>query len=370
MAADAGALADAGTVPADAGETDAPSPARRRVRLVLLVIAPLLLLVLALYAYGRGGTVASTDNAYVKQDRVDVTALVSADVRRVAVAENSRVQPGQTVLELDDEKLRAAAASAAADLANARLTVQTLRAEYAARVAERQVARETAAYARRQYARQRELVDRRLVAEAALDEVRHAAENADGAVGVLDLQVAEAEARLGGHPGLPVDAHPAVRAAAAELERAQVDLDHAAMRAPQAGIVSHLPQVGDHVVEGRAAFAIIVNEEVYVEANLKETDLGWVEPGQAARVVVDLYPDVVWHGRVASVAQATGAEFSLLPAQNASGNWVKVVQRIPVRIVLERDASMPVLRSGASAEVEIQTAAPTRLQRWLARLRN
>ncbi len=345
---------------------DAPAPARRGLRLVLLVIVPLVLVTLALYAFGRSGTVASTDNAYVKQDRVDVTALVSADVRRVAVVENARVHPGQTVLELDDEKLRAAAASAAADLANARLSVQTLRAEYNARVAERQVARETAAYARRQYARQRELVDRKLVAEAALDEVRHTAESADGAVAVLDLQVAEASARLGGNPDLPVDAHPAVRAAAAQLERAQVDLGHAVMRAPRSGVVSHLPQVGDHVVEGRAAFAIVVNDEVYVEANLKETDLGWVKPGQSARVVVDIYPDVVWHGRVESVAQATGAEFSLLPAQNASGNWVKVVQRIPVRIVLERGPSMPALRSGASAEVEIQTDAPTRLQRWLA----
>lgn len=366
MAVEANTLDDAS--PARACDGAEESPARHRVRLVLLVLVPLLLLLLALYAYGRGGTVASTDNAYVRQDRIDVTALVSADVRRVAVGEDARVQPGQVVLELDDEKLRAAAAGAAAELANARLTVQTLRAEYAARVAERQVAQETAAYARRQYARQRELVERRLVAEAALDEARHAAENADGAVGVLDLQVAEAQARLGGNPGLPVDAHPAVRAAIAQLERAQVDLDHAVMRAPRAGVASHLPQVGDHVVEGRAAFAIIVNEEVYVEANLKETDLGWVKPGQAARIVVDLYPDVVWHGHVASVAQATGAEFSLLPAQNASGNWVKVVQRIPVRILLERDDSMPVLRSGASAEVEIQTDAPTRLQRWLARL--
>lgn len=364
MAVEADILADG-----VAGDTAAvPSTARRRVRLVLLVVVPLVLVTLALYAFGRGGTVASTDNAYVKQDRVDVTALVSADVRRVAVVENSLVEPGQTVLELDDEKLRAAVASATAELANARLSVQTLRAEFSARVAERQVAFETAAYARRQYARQRELVDRKLVAEAALDEVRHAAQSADGAVDVLDLQVAEARTRLGGDPDLPVDAHPAVRAAAAQLERAQVDFGHAVMRAPRAGVVSHLPQVGDHVAEGRAAFAVIVNEEVYVEANLKETDLGWVKPGQAARVVVDLYPDVVWRGRVESVAQATGAEFSLLPAQNASGNWVKVVQRIPVRIVLERDRSMPVLRSGASAEVEIQTDAPTRLQRWLARL--
>jgi membrane fusion protein (multidrug efflux system) len=346
-----------------------PSRTRRALRFVLLWLVPAVALLSAACLYGRGGTIAETDNAYVRQDRVDVTALVSADVRAVHVRENARVEAGQLVLELDDARLRSAVARAAADLENARMQIATLRAAYRAKQGEVAVARETAQFANRQLGRQRELVSRKLVAEAALDEAQRAADAANGQVAVLELQLAELRTQLAGDPGLPAEAHPSVQAAAAELDRATVDLRDAAVRAPKSGIVSHLPQVGDHVEAGRAAFALVLSDDVYVEANLKETDVGWVKPGQPARVEVDLYPGIVWHGHVESVAQATGSEFSLLPAQNASGNWVKVVQRIPVRIVLDRaPPSHPTLRSGASAEVAIQTDAPTRLRRWLDRL--
>jgi membrane fusion protein (multidrug efflux system) len=348
-------------------------PARQRRgawRTVLLWLVPAVAVLVAAYLFGRGGTIAGTDNAYVKQDRVDVTAQVSADVVRVLVPENAAVQRGDIVLELDDARLRAEEERAIADLANARLAVETLRSNYQTKLAEVEVARATAQYANRQYARQTELVDRKLVAEAALDEVHRAAVAANGQITVLELQLAEAKARLAGNPSVAVTDHPSVLAASAELARVRVDLGHTIIRTPQAGIVSHLPRVGAHVTTGRAAFALVLSDEVYVEANLNETDLGWVKPGQPARVIVDIYPGLVWHGRVESVAQATGAEFSLLPSQNASGNWVKVVQRVPVRIVLERDASRPTLRSGASAQVEIQTDAPTRMQRWFGQVPN
>jgi len=349
----------------------AAEPAAERtgvLRIVLLWVVPTCVVLVTLFFFSRGGTVASTDNAYIKQDRIDVTALVSADVREVRVNENAHVERGDVVLVLETDKLRAAQERAAADLASARLAVESMRAEYRAKLGEVTLARETAQYANREYARQRELVARRLVAQSALDESHRASDVANGQIALFELQLAEAKARLGGDPDIPVERHPSVLAAQAELDRVRVDLAHAAIRAPRAGIVSHLPQAGDHVVEGKAAFAIVTNDEVYVEANFKETDLGWVKPGQPARVEVDLYPGYVWHGRVESIAQATGSEFSLLPAQNASGNWVKVVQRIPVRIVLEQGASSPRLRSGASAEVSIMTDSPTRLRRWLARL--
>lgn len=363
--------------PPETETTPSPSPEVRRdfsrrpglVRTLLLWVLPAVVLVVTVYFFGRGGTVASTDNAYVKQDRVDVSALVSGDVREVRERENAHVERGAIVLVLETDKLQAAEQRAVADLANARLAVESMKAEYKAKLGGVALARETAQYANREYARQRELVSRKLVAQTALDEAHRAADLANGQIALLELQLVEARARLGGNPDIPVDQHPSVRAAAAELERARLDVAHAVVRAPRSGIVSKLPQVGDHVDEGRAAFAIVTNDEVYVEANFKETDLGWVKPGQSARVEVDLYPGYVWHGRVESVAQATGAEFSLLPAQNASGNWVKVVQRIPVRIALERGESSPTLRSGASAEVSITTDAPTRMQRWLARLR-
>jgi membrane fusion protein (multidrug efflux system) len=346
------------------------SRGRRVRRAVLLWCVPALVAVVAVFVYGRGGTVATTDNAYVKQDRVDVAPLVSGEVREVRVVENAPVAAGDVILVLDDRTLRVREQRATAQLSSARLAVESIRAEYRARAEEVGLARDTAQYAVREFGRQRELADRNLVTQTALDEAHRAAVAATGAIGLLELQLAETEARLGGDPALPVDQHPAVQSAAAELAQAEVDLAYATVRAPRAGIVSRLPHVGDYVASGKAAFAIVTDAQVWVEANFKETDLGWVRPGQPAHVEVDLYPGLAWTGRVESVAQATGAEFSLLPAQNASGNWVKVVQRIPVRIAIVARPGDPPLRIGASARIEIETDAPTRMQRWLARLRS
>jgi membrane fusion protein (multidrug efflux system) len=158
-----------------------------------------------------------------------------------------------------------------------------------------------------------------------------------------------------------------VRAAIADLDRARVDLGHTRIVAPQAGVVSHLPKVGARVDLGRPAFAIVTDHAVYVEANFKETDLEHVRPGQPVHVVVDTYPHFEWQGRVESISQATGAEFSLLPPQNASGNWVKVVQRIPVRVALVPGPDDPPLRDGMSADVRIDTGPHTRFDRWFGR---
>ena len=155
-----------------------------------------------------------------------------------------------------------------------------------------------------------------------------------------------------------------MRTAAAELERTKIDLQHTLVSAPQSGIVSHLPKVGSRVDIGRAACAIVSDHGIWVEANFKETDLEWVRPGQPVRIDVDTYAQHRWTGHVESVAQATGAEFSLLPAQNATGNWVKVVQRVPVRIALDLRAEDPPLRDGMSANVEIDTGPHSRFDRW------
>ena len=336
-------------------------------RALMLWCVPLVAVVAGVVWYGRGGTVAATDNAYVKQDRIDVTPYVSGDVRDVRAVENAPVAAGDIVLLLDDAPLRVAEREAAAGLANARLSVDATRAEYRAKSGEVALARRSAQYAVREYDRQSELAVRKLVTQTALDESHRVADAATGDIAMLELQLSEVRARLGGNPDIRVDEHPAVMSAAAQLEKAQVDVARAVVRAPRAGIVSHLPQVGDHVVEGKPAFAIVTNGAVWIEANFKETDLGWVRPGQPARVTVDLYPGRRWTGTVQSVAQATGSEFSIIPAQNASGNWVKVVQRIPVRIAMRTSPQDPPLRSGASALVEIDTDAPTRMRRWLER---
>jgi membrane fusion protein (multidrug efflux system) len=348
---------------------DEVAPRTRWIRRVLLWALPLVVAAVALWFYGTAGRYVSTDNAYVKQERIDVAAQLSGDVREVRAIENARVKAGDTILVLDDALQRVAVQRAEAQLASARADVLALQASYREKQGQLAVARKSADYATREFARQENLAREKLVPASQLDTAHRSADVATGTIGVLQLQVQQVAARLGGDPSAPVDRHPSVLAAQAELERTKIDLARVEVRAPQAGVVSHLPQVGDHVDAGRPAFAVVTDATVWIEANFKETDLEWVRPGQPVRVVVDTYPGHAWQARVESISQATGAEFAVLPPQNASGNWVKVVQRIPVRIALQPGADAPPLRNGMSADVEIDTGPHTRFDRWFARFR-
>jgi membrane fusion protein (multidrug efflux system) len=336
-------------------------------RRLLLWGVPLVVVGIAFYLYGNGGRYVGTDNAYLQRDRIDVVAQVAGEVRAVLVAENARVAAGQPVLVLDDTVSRIAVAGAESRLAGARAEVAARQASYQEKTGEVAVARATAQYAMREYGRQQELAARQLVSGTTLDGAHRAADIAQGAIAVLELQRSQLLAALGGDPSRPVDSYPSVRAVAAELERARVDLQRTRIAAPQAGIVSHLPKVGGRVEVGRAAFALVGDASPWVEANFKETDLEWVRPGNAVSIDIDTYPGHSWRGHVDSIAQATGAEFALLPPQNASGNWVKVVQRIPVRIALQLRSSDPPLRDGMSASVVIDTGPHTRFDHWLGR---
>jgi membrane fusion protein (multidrug efflux system) len=336
-------------------------------RRVLVWILPLLVVGPAVWFYGSAGRFVTTDNAYVQQDRVDVAAQVAGEVQRVLVAENAHVTAGQPILGLDDTLPRIAVAAAEARLAAARTEVETLKAAYREKVGELAVAKHAAEFSLREFSRQKQLADSKLIPASQLDSVQRSTDISVGAVGVLELQLTQTTARLGGDAAQSVDRYPVVREAAAELEHARVDLGHSVVKAPQQGIVSHLPKVGSRVEVGRPAFAVVTDRAVWVEANFKETDLEYVRSGQAVSVDIDTYGRHRWQGRVDSIAQATGAEFSLLPAQNASGNWVKVVQRIPVRIALVPGTDDPPLRAGMSAQVRIDTGPHTRFDRWFGR---
>ena len=346
----------------------APSAPRWRRRLLLWIL-PLVVAVVAVFLYGSAGRFAETDNAYVHRDRIDVAPQVSGDVVEVRVAENAPVAAGQLVLRLDDTRAQIAVAAAEARLADARAQVESLKATWRGKVGQAAVAARAAELSVRELERQRQLAEQRLVPASQLDAVQRSTEIATGSAAVMRLQALESEARLGGHPDLPTDENASVRAAAADLARARVDLEHTRVHAPQAGIASHLPKVGSRAEAGRPAFAIVADREVWVEANFKETDLEWVRPGQEVDIELDTYPEHRWRGRVESISQATGAAFSVLPPQNASGNWVKVVQRIPVRIALRPEADGPPLRDGMSATVRIDTGAHRRFDRWRAALR-
>jgi len=354
-------------MPDSAATVETPTTAAIWRRRLLVWILPLVVVGVAVWVYGSAGRFVDTDNAYLQQDRIDVAPQVGGDVMKVFVAENARLAAGDPVLQIDATLAKIAVTAAEARLGSAQAEVESMKASYREKVGQAAVARRAAELSTRELERQKQLAERRLIPASQLDAVQRSTDIAVGSVGVLQLQINQTSAKLGGNAGLPADRYPAVRAAAADLERARVDLAHTLVRAPQSGIVSHLPKVGNRAEAGRPAFAIVSDSTVWVEANFKETDLEWVRPGQPVEVEVDTYSQHRWQGKVESISQATGAEFSVLPAQNASGNWVKVVQRIPVRVALQPGKDDPPLRDGMSANVRIDTGAHTRFDRWFGR---
>jgi multidrug resistance efflux pump len=192
-------------------------------------------------------------------------------------------------------------------------------------------------------------------APARLDEARQASELAAQQITALEQDLKRIAASLGGAPDTPLEQHPSYRAAAAELAQAKLDLERTVVRAPLAGTVSKPPKPGQYVAAGATAMALVATGHVWVEANFTETDLTHVRPGQPVEVHVDTYPDAVWTGVVESLSPATGAEFAVIPPQNATGNWVKITQRLPLRIRLDERPGLPQLRAGLSATVDIDT---------------
>jgi membrane fusion protein (multidrug efflux system) len=336
-------------------------------RRILLWFLPLAVVGIAVWVYGSAGRFVTTDNAYVQQDHIDVAPQVAGNVTQVFVAENLRVAAGQPVFALDDSMARIAVTAAESRLGTALAEIGTLKAAHRESVGRIAVAKRAAELSMREMARQSQLAAQKLVPASQLDAVQRSTDIALGTVAVLELQLQQTLAKLGGDASLPPEAYPVVKGAMAELARAQLDLSRTVISAPQPGIVSHLPRVGSRADIGRPAFAIVSDSTVWVEANFKETDLEWVRPGQAVTVDIDTYGQHRWEARVESIAQATGAAFSVLPAQNASGNWVKVVQRIPVRIAILPGKDDPPLRDGMSARVSIDTGPHTRFDRWFGR---
>lgn len=328
---------------------------RSALRVVLLWVLPVLAGIGGLLYYRYARNFVSTDNAYVKAEKTIVSAEVAARVRERLVTENDRVRSGQPVLVLDDQDLRIAVVRAEADLASLRTDISSWKAAYAEKLAELDAARRQTAFAERELQRQRDMAARKLIATASLDAAEQTADAARSRVLLAERDVAATLSRLGGKSNLPADDYPVTQAAASQLALAKLMLGRAQVLAPRAGVASHLPQVGDRLEPGKPAFAIVSDADLWIEANFKETDVGRVVVGQPVEVTIDSYGDRGWHGHVQSIAQATGAEFGILPAQNASGNWIKVVQRIPVRIVLTTKAGDPPLRAGMSAQVRIDT---------------
>jgi membrane fusion protein, multidrug efflux system len=326
-------------------------------RVALMISVPLALVGIAAYLYFTAGRYASTDDAYVKADKIAISSDVAARVVSVEVKDNQPVKAGQVLFRLDDSSYRIALERAKAQLASARLQVEGLRATYRQRQADLKAAEDTLAYMQREADRQKQLLATHVTTQAKYDEARHNLDNARQQVASNQQQIANILAALGGNPDIPTDQHPLVLQAQAQVDQAALDLADTVVRAPANGYVTMVDKlpVGQYLTAATPAFQLVSTDRVWIEANFKETDLTRMRPGQSATCDIDTYPDKTFNARVDSISAGTGSEFSVLPPQNATGNWVKIVQRIPVRLVIENpDADHP-LRAGMSATCEVDT---------------
>jgi membrane fusion protein, multidrug efflux system len=330
---------------------------RTRLRAALLLLGPLVLVAVAAYFYLTSGRYVSTDDAYVRFNKVLISSDVAGRVTQVAVGENDAVVPDQLLFAIDDEPYRIALRRAEGVLAAARDEVAAMRAAYRQKEANLRSAQASAEYMQREYDRQKRLAAQSVASESKLDEARRGAEVGRQQVSAMEQDLAQALANLGGDPDLAVEQHPRVLQAQAARDQAALDLRHTRILAPAGGIIANVdPRPGQYVTIGLPMCSLVESGSLYIEANLKETELTHVEPGHTATVSVDTYPGKVWHAEVASIGAGTGSEFAVLPAQNASGNWVKIVQRLPVRLRIDASEDVAGLRAGMSVSVEIDTA--------------
>ena len=342
---------------------------RLALRTVLLVVVPVVAVLVGVYIYAESGRYVTTENAYIKSNVVAISSDVSGRVEWVGVEDNSLVRKGQILFRLDQQPFEIALERSEAELDLVRTQVEQLRADYHEAVAQVAAEVERVKFLTRQLARQETLKERKLASEQAYDVAAHDLSLAKRKVRVLRQRAQGVRQSLGGNPDIRAEEHPRYLRARTERDQASIALADTSIEAPVDGVVSNMKlQAGEYVEEGHAVFSLIESGKVWVEANLKETQLTHVLEGQSASIAVDAYPGVEWPATVDAIAPATGAEFSVLPPQNATGNWVKVVQRIPVLLDVEQPPKGHPLRAGMTVTVAIDTererAMPASLQGW------
>jgi membrane fusion protein (multidrug efflux system) len=318
---------------------------------------------LAIYTFS--GRYIETENAYIKADKIMVTPEVGGAIVSVNVKDNELVSKGSVLFSIDPAQYLIAEAKARADLATARSGIEQKKAEYRQKLQDVEQARVEAEYFTKEYDRQIALRARNNVSQAKIDDIKRQRDSARKEVEILKEDTAQIRAELMDDPDIDPQDHPLVRAAAAALDKAQLDMARTVVRAPANGIVGSAPNVGDYAHAGVPVTNLVGSDTAWVEANYKETELTHVRLGQPVDIEIDTYPGRHWTGVVESISPATGSEFSILPAQNTTGNWVKVVQRITVRITFKDGPKDLAKRAGMSTEVSIDTGSYPHLpQAW------
>lgn len=338
---------------------------KRVLRPVLLILVPCLAVAGAVLVWLWGGRYVTTENAYVKADIARVSAEVTGRVMQVMITDHSHVKKGDVLVKLDDAPFKIALEKAVAEVDVTRQHITTLIAQWREAQAELNDAMGQVDYWQAQLERNRTLAKRNIVSNTKLEEVENNHRKAKDQVALMRRKVHRMLTQLGGKSETPIDEHPSVRQKIAARDEAALNLKRTIIRSPLDGVAVNVKlQPGEHVEPDKPLFALVADNRPWVEANFKETELTHVRPGMKATIVLDIYPDVEWRATVDSISPATGAEFALLPPQNASGNWVKVVQRLPVRLTLAPGSGTLPLRAGMTASVSIDT----KRQRTLANL--
>ena len=341
-------------------DVKAPPPRRtmrERLRRPLLLAVPIALAVFGIAGYLAEEPYVSTNDAFVRAAKVTLNARVSGQAVEVAVRDNERVRQGQVLFRIDPEPYQIAVDQAEARLLSARLQIDGLKATYRQQQAELQSAKDSGAFDEREYERKKALIASDFTPREVYDQTETNLKVARQRIASIEQQISNTIVALNGDPDIDINRHPTVRAAKAQLDRARLDLSYATVTAPDDGVVAKVDdlQVGNFVNPGAAVFSLLSGRRIWVEANFRETGLTHMRPGQEATISVDAYPDRPFRAHIVSMSPGTGSDFSVLPPENATGNWVKVVQRLPVRLEFDDiDPDRP-LFSGISVTARVDT---------------
>jgi membrane fusion protein (multidrug efflux system) len=354
------------------GDVGSSAGRKRQLRWGLFAALPVALLAGA-YWYVTGGAVMSTDDAYVEADKVGISTDISGIVQDVHVGDNEHVAVGQVLYRLDPRQFQIALDNAKANLAQTTLSIEAMKRDYRRMLSDIDAQQAQVALDQVTFDRQKSLLATATVSKAAYDNAHFTLQVDQGKLASLKNQAEVQLARLAGNPNVQITDHPQYLQAKAQVDEAQRELDHTVVKAPFAGVVTNVPSIapGKYLAASVTAFYLVATDHAWVEANPKETQMTYVRPGQPVMVSIDTYPDVQWHGTIESISPAGAQEFQLLPAQNTSGNFVKVVQRIPLRVRIDLSgASLPPLQSSMSVEIDVDTGHARGLPRFLTALFN